>query len=193
MLLVAHVDESGVRISGAERVYALGAVITDSADHSEIDAALRSLLLPGRDWLHHYEETEQRRLAIAKVIMALPVVGVLIVSQQTPNAQQEAARAGLLCRLLPRLEHVENVRSVVIERRRGGDKHDRKVRDRLRRSRQISGGLRVDHADKDAAAELWLADFLLGSLVSATHHDQPEAWEMLCESHVIDVVDFGHA
>jgi len=93
----------------------------------------------------------------------MPVTGAIVVTRMTASTAghlQERARVRLLSELLPRLEHTERVSRVVIESRAGADKHDRRSRDRLRRSQHLTGGLHVDHLTKRADCRLWLADFV---------------------------------
>lgn len=154
-----------------------------------ISAALLRLLVPGRSFLHHYDEPERRRIAIAEAVAEVPLDGAIILTETTSDREQERARAQLLAELLPRLEHAESVDRVVIESRQVGDKHDRRTRDRLRQSRRITGTFRVDHVGKQAGDPMvWLPDFLIGSYLAAQHHDQAEPWKLLTEAHVIDVV-----
>jgi hypothetical protein len=182
------VDEGGVRIGERRRLYALAAVLTSAADHAEIAAQLGGLLLPGRAFLHHYDETPERRIKIANTIAALPLHGAVIAVAETGEQAQERARARLMAWLLPRLQHAEQVQHVIIERREGGDKHDRRVLDRLRRSRTVSGALHMDHAAKSASAPLWIADFVVGSYFAASHHGDGASWQIISATQVIDVV-----
>jgi uncharacterized protein YbcC (UPF0753/DUF2309 family) len=55
------------------RLYGLASVLTSSVDHAEITAQLKALLLPGRAFLHHYDETAERRVKIANAIAGLPI------------------------------------------------------------------------------------------------------------------------
>ncbi len=88
--------------------------------------------------------------------------------------------------LLPRLQHTECVEHVVLESLQGGDKHDRRVRARLRQSRRITAALRMDHIGKRGGDPLvWLPDILIGSYLAAQHHDQPKPWKIRTEAHVI--------
>ncbi len=54
---VAHVDESGVRLSDGARLVGLVAVLTRSSARLDIAGPLRDLVLPGRNFLHYYDET----------------------------------------------------------------------------------------------------------------------------------------
>lgn len=98
-----------------------------------------------------------------------------MITEITSNTAQEKARCHLLRALLPRFEHVEKVAEVVLESRSGGDKHDRRTVDRLRRSHQVTGALRLNHATKASAPLSWIADFVIGACVCAELHDDSEA------------------
>jgi hypothetical protein len=184
----AHVDEGGARLAGGGRLYGLAAMLTSPADHVEINAQLGGLLLPGRAFLHHYDETAERRVKIANTIATLPIHGAILGLTETTDQAQERARAKLMAWLLSRLQHAENVRHVMVERREGGDKHDRRVLDRLRRSRRVSGELHMDHAMKSASPPLWIADFVVGSYFGDKYHQDHLPWEILSFAHLIDVV-----
>src|SRR5581483_8763540 len=112
--------------------------------------------------------------------------GAILLTTATTNTGQEAARRALLCELLPRLEHVERVHQVVLESRAGGDRHDRRTRDRLRQSRQITAALRIDHGPK-ALPLLWPADWIASAYVAAHHHDDRGPWEIISSAHLIEV------
>jgi hypothetical protein len=184
----AHLDEGGGRLPSGNRLYGFAAVLTSASIHDNITEALFGELLPHRPYLHHYDETPERRLKIADTLSALPLSGAIVITEITRNTAQEQARCHLLGELLPRLEHVEKVSQVVLESRSGGDKHDRRTVDRLRRSRHVTGALRLNHASKAAAPLTWIADFLIGSYVCAELHDDPQAWKILNQAHAIDVL-----
>lgn len=115
--LTAYVDEAGSRLADGQWTYALGAVLLSSDQHGASVAQLRSLLLPARPFLRHYDETPARRATIAGVLAQLPLHGAIVVTTVTDNTFQERARARLLTYLLPRLEHMEHVGRVVLESR----------------------------------------------------------------------------
>jgi hypothetical protein len=75
-----------------------------------------------------------------------------------------------------------------VESRAGGDKHDRRTRDHLIRSRTISSDMRVAHVAKVGDELLWLADFLVSTYTTAVVHGQTEQWAILDAAHVIGVV-----
>jgi hypothetical protein len=188
VLRIAHVDESGFRLDKDQRLYVVAASITVSSDASVIDQGLRDLLLPGRRYLHHYDETLDRRLKIAGCLAGLPLTGALVVVARCDEKAQEDARRRLLSRLLPTLQHMEAVDRVIIESRGGSDKSDRRTISRLRRSRHLTSDLRADHAPKAADPLLWVADFVAGSWVGAQYRDEVEPWRVLDEAHAIEVI-----
>lgn len=179
-VLLAHVDETSAPLGNGARICALAAVLTQDADQVAITGELSRLLLPQRPFLHHYDETSERRAKLAERISSLPLTGALVVARTASDTSQEAARRKLLSWLLPHLEHVELVDQVVIESRGGSDRLDRRTRDRLRRSRRITTSLRVDHTRKHDEPRLWLADFVAGSWASATYRSEGGTWSILC-------------
>jgi hypothetical protein len=81
------------------------------------------------------------------------------------------------------------VAHVVVESRGGSDKWDRRTRERLRRSHQITSAVRVDHARKRADGRLWLADFVAGAAYfGALVHGDTEPWTIVEAARMIEVV-----
>jgi hypothetical protein len=190
-VLIAHVDETTPVLPDGTLLYGLAAVLTAVSDESAITAELGGLLLPHQAYLHYYDETPTRRVAIAKAIAALPLTGAIVVTKVTASAAgqlQERARVRLLSELLPRLEHTERVSRIVIESRAGADKYDRRTRDRLRRSQHLTGGLHVDHLTKRADCRLWLADFVVGAYIGAELYAEAEPWDVIGAAHMIEVI-----
>lgn len=186
---LAHIDEAGARLVDGRQLYVLAAVVTAPADRVDILRVLTSLQVNGAP-LHHHTERPDRRVRIAEALADVPVHGSILLSTSSVASAQERARARLLSVLLPKLQHVERVRQVVIESRSGGDRHDRRTLDRLRRSRQITEAFRIDHADKSEPM-LWLADFVASAYVAAHYRDQRKPWEILSGAHCVDVVEVG--
>jgi hypothetical protein len=182
---VAHVDEAGARLADGRQQYTLAAVLTSPADRPGIVKLLSDLQV-GEAPLHHHAERPERRVLIVEALTEAPLHGSILIATSCAASAQERARARLLSVLLPTLEHVENVQRVTIESRAGGDRHDRRTRDRLRRSHQITSALRVDHAGKSEPM-LWIADFIVSAYVAANHRDQRKAWEIISGAHCVDV------
>lgn len=136
--------------------------------------------------LHYRTERLERRVAVAEALARIPLHGAILLTTSSSNTGQEQARTRLLCNLLPRLEHVEGVHQVVLESRAGGDRHDRRTRDRLRRSHQVTAKLRIDHAGK-ALPLLWPADWIASAYVAAHHHDEREPWDIMNSAHLIEI------
>ncbi|GAA3002607.1 hypothetical protein [Actinokineospora diospyrosa] len=184
---IAYIDETSAKTGAGTRLYGLAAVLTQARDHPVIEAELTAALTPGRDYLHHYDETPVRRAAIAKVIANLPLDGAILCTEVASSQQQERARVRLLAHLLPRLQYDEGVEQVFLESRSGADRHDRRTRERLRSSRRISTDFRVDHVGKSATPLIWLPDFVAGAYIAAAFHAEGEPWGMICASHLVDV------
>lgn len=189
-LTVAHIDEGGIGgLAGGARLCGLVASLSSSADRGRNTAALRSLLLPGRPYLHHYDETRERRAAIARVIAGIVLHGAVVVTKVATDQQQEQARRRLHTSLLPCLQWTEGADRAVIESRGGSDKLDRRTCDGLRRARLITVDMRVDFARKSEDELLWVADFVAGSYFDAWSGRDPEPWKIVSESQQIDVWD----
>jgi hypothetical protein len=150
--------------------------------------SLASSCFPIGTYLRYHDETAGRRVLIARTAATLPMAGGIVVTRVTAGVRQERACARLLAALLPRLEHAERVTHVIIEARAGADKLDRRTRDRLRRSHQISTALRVGHVRKRIDARLWLADFLAGAYIGAALRNEAEPWTIVNAAHAIEVV-----
>lgn len=183
----AHIDEAGARLPDGRRLYLVAATLSAPADHPQITESLTALQI-GNIPLHFHAERYERRVTVAEAISAAPLFGALLLSTSTNCSEQEQARARLLRELLPRLEHVEGVQHVVLETRAGGDRHDRRTRDRLRRSRQITAQLRIDHAAKTTPL-LWPADWIASAYVAAYHHDESKPWEIINAAHLVDITE----
>jgi hypothetical protein len=186
--LTAYVDETAATLPDGQLLYGLAVVLTEPADDDVFAEQLGKLLHAGRSFLRYHDETADRRVLIARAAAALPMAGGIIVTRVTSGERQERARARLFAALLPRLEHTEHVTRVVIESRAGSDKLDSRTRDRLRRSRQISSMLHIDHVPKRGDARLWLADLLAGAYVGAVVRGERQPWDILTGAHLIDVV-----
>ena len=180
-----------MRLAAGQRLYGIAAALTVGERSGEIAARLRALLIPGgRPFLHHYDEPWKRKVVIAETLATIPLDAAIILARSTTDRGQERARSRLLTELLPRLQHSEDVERVVIESRQAGDAHDVRVRDHLRRSRQISATLRVEHIGKHGGDPLvWIPDFIIGSYIAAEHHQQREPWNILNDAHIIDVAN----
>lgn len=186
----AYVDEAGARLADGGRLYVLAAVLSSPAEQPKLVDALTALQLDLAEPLHFRTEGPDRRLLVAEAIASAALHGAILLTTITTNTRQESARRALMCELLPRLEHVERVHRVVIESRAGGDRHDRRTRDRLRRSRQITAALRINHGPKSLPL-LWPADWLASAYVAAHHHDDRGPWKIMSDAHVIDVMMVG--
>jgi hypothetical protein len=184
---MAHVDEAGANLPGGHRLYVLAAVISSPCDHARVIDAMTALQIRKLP-LHFHPEGPERRVTIAKALADLPFHGAIVLATRSTNTGQERARARLMAALLPRLEHVERVSQVIVESRAGGDRHDRRIREQLRRSRLITAALVLDHAGKSEPL-LRPADFVASSYVAAHHRSERAPWDVFNRSHPIDVIE----
>ncbi|MGH3545393.1 MAG: hypothetical protein ACRDPW_05660 [Mycobacteriales bacterium] len=95
--VTAHVDESTVPLPGGRRLYGMAAVLTASAQHAWVNSALQACVLPGRSYLHHYDETFKRRRLIAKTIAELKLDGTIILTKMTTNQAHEREYSAPYC------------------------------------------------------------------------------------------------
>lgn len=136
----------------------------------------------------HIDESFNRRMEIVRAMAELPFAGAIVVTTDTSTTEIERARRQLFGWLLPRLQHTERVDRVVVESRAGGDKHDRRTRDHLIKSRVISSDMRVTHLPKVGDELLWLADFVVSTYTTAIVHGQAAQWAILDAAHVMEVI-----
>lgn len=162
------------------------AVPSTTDQRSELERILDKARPPKQAYLHWMDERPARRLRLAQLFSACELTGAIVATQLTSNTKQEAARKRILRYLLPRLE-LEQATRVVIESRHQSDCHDERAIEWLRRSKAISGRLRIDHMAKPDDSLLWLADAFVSAYTLAALHGETGPWETLCESHFIDV------
>lgn len=74
-------------------------------------------------------------------------------------------------------------------RRSGGDRHDRRTIDRLRRSRRITTQMRISHGGKADEPLTGIADFVLGAYVACGYHGEPDPWSVINTAHAITVTE----
>lgn len=186
-LRVAHIDESSIHLGNGHHLYVVATSLTVSTDATVIEQSLRGLLERDRLYLRHYDEVFDRRLKIAQCIAGQPLSGAAVATARCEAKAQETARRQLLSDLLPRLQHQEAVDRIIIESRGGSDKADKRVIDKLRRSRHLTVDLKIDHATKLADPLPWIADFVAGCWLGAYFHNELEPWDILNKAHVIEV------
>ena len=185
---IASGDESSGAGADGNWVYAMAfpLVRVDLAD--TVRAGLRALLPPGASYLHFYDLTPKRRTEVARGLAMLPWEAALIVSRLTTGRRQEQARTRILTHALPRLQHHERVRRLLLESRARADRRDASLVLRLRGSRSITHELFISHVPKTSDELTWLADFIVGAFVAGQVRGNSEAWAILEEACVLDTV-----
>jgi hypothetical protein len=160
--LCAWVDES-INDDPETGFYVLAAALTTEPCDS-IRAELRRLLLRRQRRLHWRDERDDRREQIAEVIAAADIAGVVVVGAKLAPRKQERARRLCMERLLHELDD-RDVTQVWLEKRTETlNAKDRQMVFALRGSRTIRNRLRVDHADPNVEAMLWIPDAIAGAV-----------------------------
>ncbi len=183
----AHIDEGSIPLLDGSMLCALAAVVTEVTTAEVTRRQLRRLLRPGDTHLHHYDLPGKRRLEVAEALACIDISGAVVVTRVSGRKGQEAARRAAMSWLLPRLEHIEGVDLVIIESRHVSDKHDLRTRDRLRRSRALTGELLIEHRRKREDELLWIADFVVGSYLATRVRGEAAPWDALISAHVVEV------
>ncbi|GAA1274261.1 hypothetical protein GCM10009677_29310 [Sphaerisporangium rubeum] len=161
-MLTAFVDESLRRRPDDDSVYAMAAVIIDSADHDDIRTTLESLRMGKRGRLHWRDESSPHRLHIAETVAKLPLCGIVTVRIHDRSVRHERARRLCLERLLQELD-MSGVETVVLESRCTEDRLDRSLLTSLRRSRRVSLTMKVSWESPFHEPLLWAADTVVGA------------------------------
>ncbi|MBG0813480.1 hypothetical protein [Planomonospora sp. ID82291] len=161
-MLTAYIDESLRRRPDDCSVYAMAAVIADSADHDDIRLALESLRLGKRRRLHWRDESPAHRLDIARTLTKLPLHSIVTVCIHDRGIRHERARRLCLERLLCELD-ARDIEEVVLESRYAEDRLDRSLLTGMRRSRRVSLAMEVRWISPYDEPLLWAADAMVGA------------------------------
>ncbi|MCP2253157.1 hypothetical protein LY13_001905 [Prauserella aidingensis] len=184
----AHVDESFPQLPNGRFVYALANVVTDADQRRAIRGELQSLAdRDGVRAVHFADENQARRVALAKQVAGLELLGTIVVTQTSAAQKLEDCRSRLLTAAAATLQRTEYVSRLVVESRSQADKNDRKTIDVARSRRQLSGRLTIDFARKSTDPVLWVADVVVSAFTVAEKGGDPEPWEVLNDGQVIDV------
>ncbi|MBO3750197.1 hypothetical protein J5X84_29285 [Streptosporangiaceae bacterium NEAU-GS5] len=157
-MLTSFADESLRRRPADHSVYAMGAVVLESAHHDTVRVTLESLRLGKKPRLHWRDESSAHRLVIAQQLAGLPISGVVVVLFYDGATRTERARRRCFERLLVELEQA-GVETVVVESRSPTmDLQDRRLLTALRRSRTIHKDTHVSWQQSFDEPILWAAD-----------------------------------
>lgn len=182
----AHIDESSGLLPDGQRIYVMCAVVSTADQRPELERILDKARPPKQAYLHWMDERPARRLRLAQLFAACELTGAIVATQLTSNTKQEAARKRILRYLLPVLE-TEKIDDIVIESRHQGDRHDEKVISWLRKSKEISRRLHVNHVLKSEDPLLWLADAFVSAYTLALTHAEHEPWAAMDQTHYVEV------
>ncbi|MEU9832044.1 hypothetical protein AB0D67_10950 [Streptosporangium sp. NPDC048047] len=179
-MLTAYIDESLRRHPDDHCVYAMAAVVMDSAHHDDIRAALESLRTGKSPRLHWREESAARQLVIAGSIAVMPVRSIVTIHIFSRGLPYERARRLCLERLLYELDQAD-VRAVTVESRSPKLDHlDLLLVMGIRRARAVSKDLKVAWRRPDEEPLLWSADAVAGA-TTWWLNGQPEGFKLLAD------------
>lgn len=184
---IAAGDESSGPYPDGRWLYAMAFPIVRLDRADEVRAGLRAARRDLRGDLHFYELPPKRRVQVGRRMAALPWEAALVVRQPTSMTHQERSRARILANALPRLEVLEGVKTVLLESRSRGDRHDALLRARLRGSRSIGDDFSLEHVSRQVDELVWLADLLVGAFMARERRGLTEPWELLEAARPIEV------
>jgi hypothetical protein len=164
----AWVDESGSDRTRDPNTYILAAVLCVREAMDDVRAQMQPLLTRGHNKVHWRDETKPaRRLAITNQVSSCAIDHLIVVRHGIETDTHRRPRNTALKHLLHELDQREVAQAILESRGPADDRRDRQLHDRLRRNREIGGGLKVSHVPGPADPGLWVADAVCGAVSSA--------------------------
>jgi hypothetical protein len=164
--LLAHVDESMSDSKRDPGTYILAAGICEPADQDRIREEMEDLRLKGQQKVHWHDEDHKRRQQIIERVGRLPLMHLIVVRDDMPDARPERRRRLCMERLLYELDQLE-VATVTFESRGpADDRRDVAMVGMLRASKTITSQLRIEHQKGPLDALLWVPDAVCGALTA---------------------------
>ncbi|MEU8055237.1 DUF3800 domain-containing protein [Microbispora bryophytorum] len=163
-MLAAYVDESLRRRPHDDSVYAMAAVIIDSADHANIRADLESLRTGKSPRLHWREESSGRHRVISEAIARMPLKILVTIHIFTRGVPYERARRHCLERLLHELDQAGVSLTTIESRSAKMDHLDLLLIMGSRRAKLLSDTIRVTWQYPEEEPLLWAADAAAGAV-----------------------------
>lgn len=179
-MLTAYIDESLRRRPGDCSVYAMAAVIVNSADHDDIRIALESLRLGKSPRLHWREESAARHLVIAGSIAHMPMESIITIHIFSRGLPYERARRLCLERLLYELDQAGVAMATVESRSPRLDHLDLLLVMGIRKARALSENIKVTWQQPTEESLLWGADAVAGA-TTWWLDGQTSSFELLAE------------
>lgn len=177
-LFVSFVDESGSNRTLDPGTYLLSAAIVEPHRLLEIRDSMAQLALPGQKKLHWRDESDLRRLLIARSIYDFSLEHLVVVRSDAPDDRPERQRRRCLQRLTYELDQLGVDRMTLESRGPQDDRRDRAALDAFRRSGNVSPSLRMFHQPGPEEPLLWLPDAVCGAMVGH-RTGNPEPWNVL--------------
>jgi len=163
---LAFADESGSNSQLDPDTFILAAVICSPSDVETARDAMKALQLIRQSKVHWRDEDDKRQTQITAALAGAPLDHLVVVRSCYPDDKPERRRAKTMARFMVELD-VLGVSHVTFESRGPGDKADRATLDRVRATRAIGSGLRIDHLRGRDEPLLWAADALCGTVTAA--------------------------
>ena len=188
--MYAWVDESGSDRTLDPNTYILAAALVARDAMDDVRDQMRPLLTRGHKKVHWSEETKPaRRLAITNQVRSCAIDHLIVVRNGIETDTHQRPRNAALKQLLHELDQREIAQAILESRGPSDDQRDRKLHDRLRRTREIGGSLKMSHVPGPADAGLWVADAVCGA-VSSSRTGTGEYLEMLAEQVTVITIDW---
>lgn len=151
---------------------------------------MRPLLTRGHSKVHWREETKPaRRRAITNEVRSCAVDHLIVVRHGIETDTHHRPRRAALKQLLRELDQLEVAHAILESRGPADDRRDQELHERLRRTREIGGALKVSHVPGPADPGLWVADAVCGA-VSSSRTGAPEYLEMLADRVTVITIDW---
>lgn len=188
--LHAWVDESGSDRALDPNTYILAAALCARDAMDDVRTRMLPLKTRGHSKVHWREETKPgRRRAITREVRSCAIDHLIVVRNGVETDSHHRPRRAALKQLLHELDRLEVAHAVFESRGPSDDHRDRQLHDRLRRTREIGGQLKVSHVPGPADPGLWVADAVCGA-VSSSRTGVPEYLAMLAEQVTVITIDW---
>ncbi|GAA1936275.1 hypothetical protein GCM10009797_32300 [Nocardioides hwasunensis] len=165
--------------------YILAAAICDTTAQDEIRAEMEVLRLKGQNKLHWHDEDHKRRQVIIERVAQLPLMHLVVVRDQMPDARAERRRRLCMQRLLFELDQLE-VATVTFESRGpADDRRDIDMVGAMRAEQTITSQLRIEHQKGPLDPLLWVPDAVCGALTADRVGDSTYFAEITAHTQLI--------
>jgi hypothetical protein len=185
--LLAYVDESMSDTKRDPGTYLLAAGICDPADRDQIREQMQDLRLKGQNKLHWHDEDDKRRRQIIERVSHLPLMHLVVVRDDMPDARPERRRRLCMDRMLYELDQLEVATATFESRGPADDRRDMTMVATMRASKAITSQLRVGHEKGPEDPLLWVPDAVCGAMTAERVGNAEFITEINAQTHVISL------